>query len=213
MHSGATLGARGVTGAIARADTPIHDAHGANAVADTASGRLISAAGELPSYLPASEPNFKWGQLSGHDFGLMLQSAQAEIAHWRKNSFLVPSGNVGKDFIRELTSLLSAYAQGSAMESVALTAMTVICVLLLQEPHPASKSRDHVTALERRLQAWRNGDLDGLMKEGRTIQHQLRPFRQREQESQENNSRIFSKLVFEGTRPSDSCHTNTAEVC
>ena len=76
--------------------------------------------------------------------------------------------------------------------------MTVICVLLLQKPHPASKSRDHVTALERRLQAWRNGDLDGLMKEGRTIQHQLCPFRQREQESQENNSRIFSKLVFEG---------------
>ena len=110
---------------------------------------------------------------------------------------MVPSGSVGKDFIRELTSLFTAYAQGSAMESIALTAAMVICALLLQKPHQASKSRDHVTVLEHRLSAWKNGNVDELMKEGRTIQHHLRPLRRNDTECLENTPRIFSKLVFE----------------
>ena len=84
------------------------------------------------------------------------------------------------------------------MESIVLTAAMVICALLLQKPHQASKSRDHVTALERRLRAWKNGDVDELMKEGRTIQHHLRLPHRNDTECLENTSRIFSKLVFEG---------------
>ena len=91
----------------------------------------------LPDYPLASEPKFKWGCHDGEEFAHILQCSYAEIVHWRRNLFMVPSGSVGKDFIRELTSLFTAYAQGSAMESIALTAAMVICVLLLQKPHQA----------------------------------------------------------------------------
>ena len=59
------------------------------------------------------------------------------------------------------------------MESVAFEAIMVACILLLQKPHPASKSRDHVAALERRLKAWKDADIDGLMREGTTMQNHL----------------------------------------
>ena len=112
---------------------------------------------------------------------------------------MVPSGKAGKDFVRELTSLFSAYAQGSALESVALTAIMVACATLLQKPHPASKCKDHVSALERRLSAWRNGDIDGLMREGRTIQTHLKSRRScTTQAEDEHNARVFSKLMFQG---------------
>ena len=81
------------------------------------------------------------------------------------------------------------------------------CALLLQKPHPQSKSREHVVALERRLRAWRNGDIDGLMKEGRTLQNQLEhrssgapEHRSTSRRARDDDStmRSFTKLMFEG---------------
>ena len=139
--------------------------------------------------------NFRWGRLTGTEFAHVIQCAYSEIAHWRRNTFMVPSSKAGKQFVRELTALFNAYVQGSALESVALTSVMVACALLLQNPHPTSKCRDHVTALERRLSAWRDVDIEGLMREGRTIQTHLQ-FRRHNAPDQ--NSRIFSKLMFEG---------------
>ena len=56
------------------------------------------------------------------------------VAHWRSNIFCVHSGNAGKPFIRELSSLLRAFAEGPAMESITLSQSCV----LLQKPHPPS---------------------------------------------------------------------------
>ena len=151
--------------------------------------------GQLPEYKPSPTTNFRWGRLTGTEFAHVIQCAYSEIAHWRRNTFMVPSGKAGKQFVRELTALFNAYAQGSALESVALTSVMVACARLLQKPHLTSKCRDHVTALERRLSAWRDGDIDGLMREGRTIQTHLQ-FRRHNAPDQ--NSRIFSKLMFEG---------------
>ena len=63
--------------------------------------------------------------------------------------FLVLTGKVGKEFVHEATRLIRSYAQGTALESVALYA--IMTVLLLWKPFCASKTRDHVSALERRL--------------------------------------------------------------
>ena len=113
--------------------------------------------------------------------------------------FSVPSGKAGKQFLRELTHLFNAYAQASALESIALKACVVACALLLQKPHFSSKSKDHVKALERRLNAWRAGDIDGLLREGRTIQNHLTTHRSKNSEEQwAHNIRVFTKLVLEG---------------
>ena len=60
------------------------------------------------------------------------------------------------------------------MEGIAIKAAMTACSLLLQKPHSGSKSHDHATALERRLKSWEEGDIDGLMREGRTIQNHFR---------------------------------------
>ena len=115
--------------------------------------------GQLLEYKPSLTTNFRWGRLTGTEFAHVIQCAYSEIAHWRRNTFMVPSGKAGKQFVQELTALFNAYAQGSALESVALTSVMVACALLLQKPHPTSKCWDHVTALERQLSAWRDGML------------------------------------------------------
>lgn len=156
---------------------------------------------QLPAFSPAAKPNFRWGALTGEEFCDAIRSAYSEAVHWRRNVFMVPSGKIGKQFVGELTSLFSAYAQHSAMEVIVFDAAMVACTLLLQKPQPASKSRDHVQALERRLKAWREGDIDGLMREGRTIQNHLNPSHHGSRDDSnrlQQDVRIFTKLIFEG---------------
>ena len=61
--------------------------------------------------------------------------------------------------------------------------------LLLQKPSARSKARDHAIVLDRRLASWRKGQVDELLKEAKTIQHQT---------NQEDLAKTFAKLVIEG---------------
>ena len=156
---------------------------------------------DLPRFDESARREFTWGRLSGDDFADAIHSAYSEMAHWRRNVFLVPSGSVGKQFVKELTQLFDAYAQASALESVALEAIMVASCVLLQKPSESSKSKDHIAALERRLSAWRDGDINGLMRETRAIQNHLqlrRPGTVTPEEQESRNARIFAKLVFQG---------------
>ena len=45
--------------------------------------------------------------------------------------------------------------------------------LLFEKPPKNSKAKDHLTALEKRMQSWLKGDLMGLLHEGETIQKNL----------------------------------------
>ena len=94
--------------------------------------------------------------------------------------------------------MFRAYADGSALESVAMKAAMVMPALLLQKPHPRSKAKDHTLHLERRLRQWSEGDLEGLMKEGYTIQHQFSRQHQNRYRSAQQTARVFAKLMMEG---------------
>ena len=48
-----------------------------------------------------------------------IEDAYSEVVHWQKNTFNVPFGKAGKGFVLELSRLLRAYADGSALESIA----------------------------------------------------------------------------------------------
>lgn len=72
-----------------------------------------------------------------------IDTAYSEATHWQRNIFMVPSGKVGKDFVRELARLFSAYGEASVLEGIALKAAMVMTLLLLQKPHPASKTKEH----------------------------------------------------------------------
>ena len=128
------------------------------------------ALGHLPPFAPMSAANFQWGASYGVAVTLAIDRSYAEIAHWRRNIFLLPSGKVSIDFVRELSRLCTAYAERKLIELIAMKAAMTMPALLLQKPNTKSKAKDHVKCLEKRLQQWFSGDIDDLPREGRTIQ-------------------------------------------
>ncbi len=165
--------------------------------ADLASGVVDSQSSrELPSFSPAPMPTFKWGSLDGPDIAQVISASYAEAVCWRRNVFAVPSGKAGKEFVLELARLFRAYAEGSALESIALKAAMVMPQLLLQKPSLGSKARDHAACLERRLRAWKEADIDGLVREARTIQGHLAASKRRMEK--DHTAHTFAKLMMVG---------------
>ena len=99
---------------------------------------------KLPDYHPITSPHFHWGPVDSEAFSLSLDAAYQEIVHWKKNSFDVPHSLVGKCFVAELARLFRAVGEGSSLKSIALKAIFVVCVLLLQKPSHTSKSSKFV---------------------------------------------------------------------
>ena len=96
---------------------------------------------DLPQFAELASPTFRWGDVDGETFAHSVVCCYEETVHWRRNLFKVPSGKAGKSFIHELTKLFRAYADGSALESIALKAAMVLPALMLQKPHQKSKPR------------------------------------------------------------------------
>ena len=124
---------------------------------------------EVPPFRPVCDPKFKWHDLSGPECMAAIDRCYSRAVQWIPNLFKVPYGRHGKSFVRELTRLFRSYAENSAMECIALKAALLLPLLVLQKPHRRSKTKDHVTALERRLTDWTEGCLDQLLKEGEAI--------------------------------------------
>ena len=152
---------------------------------------------DLPHPEPASTPVFIWGPHDASDFSSILEAAYAEVVHWRRNCFVVPFGNASKEFVLELSKLYLSYATASRLESVALKATIVLPILLLQKPQQTSKTKDHISCLERRLKLRKEGDLNNLSIECRVIQDCL-PKPSPSPKPKENLARTFANLMFLG---------------
>lgn len=140
-----------------------------------------------------SDPKFSWGEVGPEVFSKCLDDVYSEVVHWRQNLFRVPQGHADKALVSELARLFSAFVSGSALESVALKAATILPPLLLQKPLRNSKAKDH-TRLERRLKSWQAGDLIDLITEGRTIQQRF-PNLSRDSESESQIAFLFEADV------------------
>ncbi len=134
---------------------------------------IIPSWGELPAHNIMAKPIFSWGSSCPESLSKSLTIAYKEIVHWKPNLFKMPQGNTGKTLVAELTRLYNAFATGSALESVAMAAVTILPSLLLQKPARNSKNIDHIRCIERRLPLWRDGQIDELLAEGRTLQNRL----------------------------------------
>ena len=130
---------------------------------------------ELPAFVQVFATRFLWGTLDGVTLAKAVDEACAEAVHWRRNIFMVPSGKTDKNYVKEETRLLSAYADESPLEQIALKAAVLMPQLqtrllsayadespleqialkaamlmpqlFLQKPHPTSKTKDHVRCL------------------------------------------------------------------
>ena len=121
-------------------------------------------------FRPMADPRFVWGELDSTAFCRSIKVTYDEVIHWRRNCFQVSLGDAGKSFVAELARLYDAFSSGSTLAQMATS---ILPILLLQQPHARSKTKDHIRCLERRLRAWKDGDLAALVKEGRSIQQRL----------------------------------------
>ena len=69
---------------------------------------------------------------------------------------------------------MSEWLHDSPLKDIAFKAIMVMPSLLLQKPSQNSKSKDHLRALERRLELWESGEVMELLKEGDTIQKNMK---------------------------------------
>lgn len=54
-----------------------------------------------------------WGALSS---SACIDDCYEEAVHWIGNLFKVPSGNAGKNFVKELAKLIRAYTEDSTLQ-------------------------------------------------------------------------------------------------
>lgn len=138
--------------------------------------------------------------MDGEHLTEKIDQCYKEVVHWSRNLFKIPSGKVGTSFVREISHLFQAYiyAERSTIEGIAMKAAMILPALLLQKPHSRSRTKDHAKHLERRLGLWKEGSLDNLLEEGRTIQLRLTKENQYKNNSTDQLSRKFSKVMMEG---------------
>ena len=94
---------------------------------------------------------FYWNEKPGTTFINELNNANEKTDYSRKNLFFLPKGAAGKSFINEMTWMINAWVYDTPIKDIALKALHVMLALLLQKPSKNSKSKDHLTSLERRL--------------------------------------------------------------
>lgn len=97
----------------------------------------------------------------------------------------------------ELSRLFHAYAEGSSLECIAMKAVTVFSMLVLQKPSRNSKAKDHSACLIRRMCAWHEVDINTLVLEGRCLQQRL-PKTDHPERDEKNLVHTFSKMMFSG---------------
>ena len=162
-------------------------------ISDTQNG---SASQALPSFLKMSNSDFKWGAVEDTAvFVANIDEVYKEVVDWRQNLFMLPSGREGQAFICELAKMFRFYGESSPLESIALKCAMILPSLILQKPHPRSRSADHVKAIHCRLQKWKNGEIRDMLREGRTIQQRLPQRKQADDEKLEN---VFTSLMLRG---------------
>ena len=138
------------------------------------------------------------GRYTWFNISTCVTCAYDEVIHWRRNLFSVPVGRAGTRFVHELARLFQSFADGSALEGVALKAAMLLPILLLQKPHFKSRSREDARVLERRLSCWQVGDLDSLLQECCSIQQHLSSSTVSTAPFSGQMARRFAKLMMEG---------------
>ena len=76
----------------------------------------------------------------------------------------------------ETTKLMNGWTNNSLFKDIAFMAIHVMHSLLLQKPSKTYKAKDHLKALEGRINLWINGNIDELLLQGETIQSRLHDF-------------------------------------
>ena len=141
---------------------------------NSSSALTVGVNAQLPLFNPASSPSFTLGEKEGEEILQTLHSIRDEVVHWEPNLFDIPLGAAGKRFLEENIRLISAFADGSALESASLLALMVLPALTLQRTADSLSHRQRAAHLDRRLGLSKDGNFEELLVEGRVLQSQRR---------------------------------------
>ena len=148
-----------------------------------------------PAKNPDEHINISWGEMTGlGEVQIAVQGIHSKITTWQKNIFELPRGKAGKDFIAETTRLWQLFNNKTLWEPVAIHLLIIFLPLMLQKPSIRSKSKDHRRYLEKRLQMWKDGELEALMAEAEEVQRRLCASKKKKEAA----VRGFSKLMMLG---------------
>ena len=116
-----------------------------------------------------AEQQFFWGNKPGNQAINDWKECYEKIVFWHKNLYMLPKGSSGKDYITEITSLINEWLIESPIRECAMYALHVMPTLLLKKSPKSSKSKDHVDALKRMLEKWKNGEFLQLLREATAL--------------------------------------------
>jgi len=128
----------------------------------------------------------------------LVKSIYDKIVHWRKNLFSVPSGGVGKAFVRELTKQIQLYTNSQGKDGMALYKLFILPALLLQRVNGSCRAKECVKHLERRLSLWQADSYSELLDEGLTLQKNFKTNRRPRLQGGDDDARAFGNLMAKG---------------
>ena len=83
---------------------------------------------------------YVWGNHTIDDLSQITSAVYDEIVFWKKNLFLLPSGQAGKSFIREMTRLIEIWNNDAILKEISLKLLMIMPALLLLKSNYKSKS-------------------------------------------------------------------------
>ena len=150
---------------------------------------------ELPIFNPMEPSNVQWDEIDTETISFHIDKAYHRIAHWRHNLFKVPSRNAGRLFVTTLTSLLSAHADGTPIESIALKAAMTMPAFYCRDPIVTQEMLTTISLLKDRLARWKCGYIEFLLHEGSTFNLALKKGMV---ERDTTSARTFARLMEVG---------------
>ena len=110
----------------------------------------------LPTYESIPHiPTVPHNNLDGESFAELIDKAYNEIVKWRKNFFLVPTGNKIKELISALAYWLEQFNKTATFKGISIKVFMVLPSLLLQKASSTSKIKNNIENLTKRLVLWK----------------------------------------------------------
>ena len=131
------------------------------------------------------------------EYSSQNKSAYEHIVKWRKNIFQILKGTVGKPFVDETAHSIDGWCQKTSVREIAFMAITIMPNLLLQKTSNTAKSKDNKDTLKRRLDLWKSGKIDALVREGDAIQRRIPAYTYSDNSIDEKAKR-FKNLIISG---------------
>ena len=142
--------------------------------------------------------NLNWMGLSREDTKVWVDTAYLEVVGWStRNLFEPPKCGATRNMIKEMTKLINNYIYNTPLAPHALKILFIMPHLMCQRPHPKSKQRENVVAIKKRMDKWKNNDLNDILSEARVLQERLNKHGHK-RESSEDRARVFGNKMRQG---------------